>query len=299
MNPEDLDPRPLLESWVLTLRAERKAPQTVSSYLTGMKKFIEWCEGEGLEPRIDRRLVAGYTVALLDEGKSASTAIARQKAVRRFTEWALEEGEIDHDPLIGLKPPKLDLEVIEPLTDDEIRAMLKVCSGTDFKPRRDEALLRLMVETGIRAGEAVALEVDDLNLLEGTAIVRRGKGGKGRLVPFGPQTASALGRYKRKRAQHKHASSPSFWLGDRGRGFSYYGLHKSLSEIAEAAGIARFHPHLLRHTAAHRWLAAGGSEQGIMAVAGWARPDMLMRYTKARASDRAAAEARALNLGDI
>ena len=48
-----------------------------------------------------------------------------------------------------------------------------------------------------------------------------------------------------------------------------------------------FHPHRLRHTAAHRWLAAGGSESGLMAVAGWTRPDMLMRYTKAQASARA------------
>ena len=60
-----------------------------------------------------------------------------------------------------------------------------------------------------------------------------------------------------------------------------------------------FHPHLLRHTAAHRWLAAGGSEGGLVAVAGWTRADMLTRYTKARASDRAADEARRLDLGNI
>ena len=53
---------------------------------------------------------------------------------------------------------------------------------------------------------------------------------------------------------------------------------------AEMAGVAGFHPHRLRHTAAHRWLAKGGSEGGLMAVAGWTRPDMLLRYTKAQAS---------------
>ncbi len=65
------------------------------------------------------------------------------------------------------------------------------------------------------------------------------------------------------------------------------------------AGIVGFRPHRLRHTAAHRWLAAGGSEGGLMAVAGWTRPDMLLRYTKAQASSRAADEARRLNLGDV
>jgi len=65
------------------------------------------------------------------------------------------------------------------------------------------------------------------------------------------------------------------------------------------AGVDGFHPHRLRHTAAHRWLAAGGSEGGLMAVAGWTRPDMLMRYTQAQASSRAAEEAKKLNLGDL
>jgi integrase/recombinase XerD len=81
--------------------------------------------------------------------------------------------------------------------------------------------------------------------------------------------------------------------------FSYDALHKALGERATAAGITGFHPHLMRHTAAHRWLAAGGSEGGLMAVAGWTRPDMLMRYTRARASSRTATEARGLNLGEL
>ena len=68
---------------------------------------------------------------------------------------------------------------------------------------------------------------------------------------------------------------------------------------AEPAGVVGFHPHMLRHTAAHRWLAKGGSEGGLMAVAGWTRPDMLLRYTKAQASARAAEESQRLNLGEL
>jgi integrase len=133
----------------------------------------------------------------------------------------------------------------------------------------------------------------------GTAIIRKGKGGKGRVVPFGPHTATALDRYMRLRARHRLADSPALWVGDRGKGFTYDALHQSLGQRAQAAGIVGFHPHKMRHTAAHRWLAAGGSEGGLMAVAGWTRPDMLMRYTKAQASSRAAAEARSLNLGEL
>jgi integrase/recombinase XerD len=106
----------------------------------------------------------------------------------------------------------------------------------------------------------------------------------------------ALDRYLRARRSHRLAETPALWLGDRGKAFSYDALHKTLGERARAAGIEGFR---LRHTAAHRWLAAGSSEGGLMAVAGWTRPDMLLRYTRAQASARAAAEARALGLGDF
>ena len=65
------------------------------------------------------------------------------------------------------------------------------------------------------------------------------------------------------------------------------------------AGLKGFHPHVLRHTAASRWLSAGGTEGGLMAIAGWSSRDMLDRYARATASERAAAEARTLGLGEL
>jgi len=289
----------LQPSWELSLRAERKAPATVKSYGDGLRAFIGWCEENGHAPALDKSLVNGFTAALLESGREAATVRSRQLGVRRFSAWATEEGEIPADPLLGLRSPKLDSKVVEPLTEVQLKALIKACTGPDLRERRDEAIVRFMVETGARAGECAALELADVDLMAGTAIVRRGKGGKGRSVPFGPQTARAIDRYKRVRSSHRLAATPPLWLGDRGKPFTYDGLHKTLGARARAAGIPGFHPHLLRHTAAHRWLAAGGSEGGLMAVAGWSQPDMLMRYTKARASDRAADEARDLNLGDL
>lgn len=297
--PAPLDLPTLLPSWELSLRAERKAPATVKSYGDGVRAFLAWCEENGHPPALDKSLINGFTAALLESGREASTVRSRQLGIRRFSAWLVEEGEAPADLLLGLKAPKLDSKVIEPLTDVQLKALIKACTGPDLRERRDEAIVRFMVETGTRAGECVALGVADVDLMAGTAIVRRGKGGKGRAVPFGAQTARAIDRYKRTRASHRLADTPALWLGDRGKEFSYDALHKALGARAVAAGISGFHPHLLRHTAAHRWLAAGGSEGGLMAVAGWSQPDMLMRYTRARASERAATEARELNLGDI
>jgi site-specific recombinase XerD len=299
------DARILAQSWQLALRAERKSPQTLKAYGDGLRYFLDWCDANDAEP-MSKASLSAWVVSLLDGGAAASTARSRQLAARRFSSWLADEGEIPVDPFLGIKAPKLDERVIEPLTDDELRALIKACQppkGADpmvaLRHRRDEAIIRLMIDAGLRAGEVVALDLDDVDLPGGVATVRRGKGGKGRTVPVGPEAALAVDRYLRLRRGHRLAASPSLWLGDRGKGFTYDALHKTLSERAAAAGITGFHPHKMRHTWAHRWLSAGGSESGAMAVGGWTRPDMLMRYSKAQASARAAEEARKLNLGEL
>jgi integrase/recombinase XerD len=291
--------RALLDSWLLHLRAERKSAQTVKTYGDGVRGFLAWSEREGVPPALDRATADTWVASLLDAGAEAATARSRQLSLRRFSTWLAAEGEIGRDELAALRPPRLDAKPVAPLTDDQLRALLVACKGGEFRDKRDEALLRFMVETGARAGEVLALGVGDVDVAAGTALIVRGKGGKGRRVPFGPQTASALDRYVRARRRHRLASSPPLWLGDRGKQFGYHALRDTLRYRAARAGIDGFHVHLLRHTAAHRWLAAGGSEGGLMAVAGWERPDMLLRYTRARAEQRAADEARKLDLGDI
>ncbi|MGW0759454.1 tyrosine-type recombinase/integrase [Streptomyces sp. NPDC002814] len=300
MNESDM--RALLDSWALHLAAERKSAQTLKTYGDGVRSFLRWTASTGIPPALDRPTVNAFTAALIDGGAQASTARSRQLAVRRFSAWLADEGEIDGDQLVKLRPPKLDTKIVESLDDDQLKSLIKACSGKDLRDRRDEAIIRLMIETGARAGEVVSMALDDVNLHDGGAVIRKGKGGKGgkgRAVPFGPQTGRAIDRYLRLRRTHRLADSPALWLGDRSKGFSYDGLYVALKRRAQLAGIDGFHPHLMRHTAASRWLAAGGSEGGLMAVAGWTRRDMLDRYTRASSERRAADEARRLNLGDL
>ena len=122
--------------------------------------------------------------------------------------------------------------------------------------------MRLLAEAGLRAGECVALTVGDVDVKRGLVTVRRGKGGKGRVVAIGPSTAVAIGRWLRLRSTHRLADTPALWLGAGGKGLGYHGVEGALRARAELAGIKGFHLHRLRHTAATRWLRAGGSEQG-------------------------------------
>jgi len=297
-----LDLPALLESWEVHLRAERKSAQTVKSYTAGVKAFLRWCDDEGHAPALDRDLLRLFVVALLDGGARPATAVSRHLAVRRFSGWLADEGEQLTDPLAGLKAPKLDQPITQPLSDDDLRALLAACKGTELRDYRDAAIIRLMYTTGARAGEVVALQLEDVHPKASPPyiVIQRGKGGRGRTVPLAPEVAVALDRYiRRGRAGHRLAGTSALWLGDRGRGFTYDALHKTLKMRAMTAGLVGFHPHLLRHTAAHRWLDKGGSEGGLMAVAGWRRPEMLLRYTRAQAGARAAAEAQRLDLGAL
>ena len=116
---------------------------------------------------------------MLDGGAQPTTAAARLAGVRQFSKWLAAKGEIDPDPLLRLNAPKGDVPITPVLTDDELRALIKACLGQTLRDRRDEAIVRLMAETGIRARELIALELDDVDLTRGLAMIRRGEGRQG------------------------------------------------------------------------------------------------------------------------
>ncbi|WP_085871726.1 MULTISPECIES: tyrosine-type recombinase/integrase [unclassified Nocardioides] len=298
-----------LDSWKLALRAENKAPGTVTVYADCATRYLRWCAETDQLP-MSRAALNTWVAGMLDGGNAPGTARIRQQAVRRFATWLTAGGDIPSDPFPGVKAPRVQTPLVEPFTDDELRALIRTCAvpepgdgatppGQTLHHRRDEAIIRLMFETAIRSGEVADLHLDDVDLISRLITIRRGKGGRGRVIPIGPATTEALLRYLGERERHPLAASADLWLGNRGKQFGREGLSRGLRRRAARAGVEGFRPHRLRHTAAHRWLAAGGSESGLMAIAGWTRTDMLVRYTRARASERAAAEARRLDLGNL
>jgi integrase len=295
-----------ITDWQTAFRAENKAPGTVALYGDGATRYLRWCTERDHLP-MSRAALNSWIAGLLDAGAAPGTARIRQLAVRRLAAWLTAGGELHTDPFPGMKAPRVVPPVVEPLTDDELRALIRTCAVPDADPpagevlhhRRDEAIIRLMFETAIRSGEVIDLHLDDVDLIGRLITIRRGKGGRGRVIPVGEATTEALLIYLDERERHPLAHTPDLWLGNHGKQFGREGLTRSLRRRAQRAGVQDFRPHRLRYTAAHRWLAAGGSESGLMAIAGWTRTDMLVRYTRARASERAADEARRLDLGSL
>lgn len=288
----------LAESWAVELKADRKSPLTIRKYLTNVRLYLAWCAETGRPAEITKPAVNAWLADMVDLGRSDTTIAAAQQAVRLFSAWLAAEGERDDDPVKDLKKPKLDEKVVQPYSEDELKRLLAACSGRDFLDRRDEALVRVFCESGARSFEVLGMTVEAVDARSGSVVID-GKGGKQRVIPVGPATARSLDRYLRARRSHKLAERPELWLGARGKPLGYAGLRYALRDRAAAAGLSGFHPHRLRHTFADRWLDSGGSEGGLMQVAGWSDPTMIRRYSRARAAARAVEESRRLGLGEL
>ena len=300
----------LVDSWLVHLRGINKSDGTLVTYERGVRQYLAFCRSHGHTEPIRRRVLSAWLAYLRDEQHMQGyTARSRLTAVRQFTKWLLDEGEIEFNPFVEMSQPAVDEKLVEPLTLDQIQAMLKACASPKgatpervYVDTRDTAIIHLLAETGMRAGELVGMLAEDVHWREAPPYlaIQKSKTRRGRTVPISAQAADRISRYDRARRRVRNADSmTAYWLAARGGALTYSGLYDALTKRANEAGVQDFHPHKMRHTAAHRWLAAGGSEGGLMSVAGWQSPQMLMRYTKAQAAARAAEEARKLNLGEL
>ncbi len=196
----------------------------------------------------------------------------------------------------GLTAPNVPDAPVAILTEDELRSLLKVTEGRGFDQTRDHAIIRVLVDTGVRVGELVKIELEDLDLDRGQIRVN-GKGGRSRFVSLGRKSVVALDRYIRERRRQAHEIEPALWVGIRGR-LSESGIAQMLRRRGSQADVEGLTPHRFRHTFAHQWLAGGGNEGDLQQLAGWRTPQMLYRYGASAKAERARVAHREHSPGD-
>ena len=291
----------LRASFNRSLRVEGKADRTLVLYGQSIIYFSAWLVEKRLPADLSsltRDNVLGWLDALRARGLTTGTIRTRWRGLRRFTSWLVAEDILANDPLAGIVVDKPESPPVPILTDEELTALINACKGKGFNDLRDAAVIRLLIDCGLRVSELTGIDTKDLDL-DAESVEVTGKGSRVRVAYFGSKTGLALDRYLRARRAHRHATDPALFLGERGR-FTPDGVRERLKVRAERAGLdARLvHPHRFRHTHAHDFLLAGGQERDLMRLLGWRSEGMLSRYGASAADHRAMQAARRLKRGD-
>jgi len=270
------------------LTAERDlSPNSVRAYLVDLQSLAEHAALLGVtDPAyLTIRSLRSWLANQQTRGRARTTLARRATAVRVFTAWPARTGRADSDAGALLASPKAHRELPEALTQAEVRALLDATAqaAVDDGPAgwRDLAVLELLYATGIRVGELVGLDLDDLD--RGRRVVRVfGKGRKERSVPYGVPAAAALEVWldRGRPALLTDRSGPALFLGVRGGRLDQRTARAVVHDrLAVVDGAPDLGPHGLRHTAATHLLEGGADLRSVQEILGHASLGTTQIYT--------------------
>ena len=271
----------LIESWRRSLRAANKSDKTVATYMEAANQLLAFLREHGMPTGVDdiRREHVEAFIERLRDTRSPATANNRYRALTALFKWLEEDGEIPASPMAKMKPPKVPEVPVPVIGEDEVKRLLAICKGKDFDDVRDEAVLRLFIDTGMRLSELSHLTLNGVDLDARVAYVI-GKGRRPRACPFGAKTAGLLEQDLRLRARQPGAgNSHALWIGTRG-GLTTAGIRALVERRARQAGIGHVHAHLFRHLAAYHAKADGVSDDDMMRLFGWKSREIRCRATR-------------------
>ncbi|HTU87347.1 MAG TPA: site-specific tyrosine recombinase XerD [Solirubrobacteraceae bacterium] len=260
---------------------------TLEAYRSDLQQFGEFLARRGLDPlEVQTTDLAAFVSELASgspERRAAAPATLQRKiaCLRSFYRHLRREQVLDRDPASELRAPRSRARLPKVLSRDEVARLLEQPKGGGPAALRDRALLETMYACGLRASEAIGLELSELDLQDG--ILRaRGKGSKERIVPVGSKAIEALSAYVERGRPALVGIRPErrVFVNLRGGGLSRQGLYKIVRRHARSAGLEqRMSPHTLRHTFATHLLSGGCDLRSLQEMLGHADIGTTQIYT--------------------
>jgi integrase/recombinase XerD len=259
---------------------------TLQAYRTDLLQYGDFLAARGIGAVDARPVDVSEFLADLATGNghqpcSAATIHRKAASLRSFYRHLRREELVVEDPTAALTAPRRGRKLPQVLSHGEVNRLLAQPRGSEPAALRDRALLELMYASGLRASEAIGLDVTDVDLERG--FVRpRGKGSKERIVPLGRQAAAAVRRYLRSGRPELvgSRSEPKLFVNLRGKGLTRQGLYKIIQRHAKAAGLdGKMSPHTLRHTFATHLLSGGCDLRSVQEMLGHSDISTTQLYT--------------------
>jgi integrase/recombinase XerD len=279
---------PLILDFLAYLELERGLSRnTLQAYRSDLLQLGGHLARRGVGPlQADHGDLAGFLAELAsgseDRPAVAAATVQRKAAcLRSFYRHLRREGILERDPTAELRGPRRTQRLPKVLSREEVTRLLSEPRGAEPRALRDRALLEVMYACGLRASEAIGLELDDVDLEEGL-LRARGKGSKERMVPIGREAVAALGSYLRRGRPPLVGlgSERRVFVNRRGSGLTRQGLYKIIQGHARGAGLeSKMSPHTLRHTFATHLLAGGCDLRSLQEMLGHADLATTQVYT--------------------
>jgi site-specific recombinase XerD len=277
--------QPWIATYLHACRSRNLSEGTIEFYGKKLKAFIEFCLKNDVEKisGIHADLIRHFLIALAEKGHRPAGVHCYYRAVKTFLKWYEREAEPENwrNPINKVKSPIIPLEPLDPVSMDTIKSLLATCTRGKITDARDKASLMLLLDTGVRLAEFLSLNIEDINPITGTILIRSGKGRKPRNVYLGEKSRQTLRRYMKKREDH----NPALWVSKSGERLSETGLRMMLRRRAAEAGVPVPSPHDFRRAfAIERW-RAGVDILTISRLMGHTSLQVMNRYLKQIGAD--------------